>query len=383
MKGLLMTNIPRFIVVALLTGHGLIHLLGAAKGFGWADITQLSEPIRAAAGVLWLIAAVLVLASAPLLATGAPTWWWVVAGTAAVTSQVAIATSWGDAKAGTVINVLLALGAAYGFASVGPTSYHAQWRDRVTQSLVDVDAGPTLVTEADLAALPEPLAGYVRRSGAVGQPRVTSLRAEIHGRIRSGADTAWMPFTGEQVNTYGPRPTRAFIIDATRSGLPVTVLHLYDHTTATMRGKLLSIATVVDAAGPEMDRSETVTVFNDLVVLAPGAIVDAPVRWTTLDAEHVRGVFTTGDQSVAAVLSFNAHHDLVDFVSHDRFRASARGASFTKQDWSTPLTAFRQLGGYRIPVMGQGRWSAPAPEGTVTYLEFHLDDIHYNVDSAR
>ena len=43
-----------------------------------------------------------------------------------------------------------------------------------------------------------------------------------------------------------------------------------------MRAKALSVATVVDASGPEMDRGETVTVFNDLVVLAPGAIVDAP-----------------------------------------------------------------------------------------------------------
>ena len=34
-----------------------------------------------------------------------------------------------------------------------------------------------------------------------------------------------MPFTGKQVNTYGPRPQRVFIMDATRSGLPVTVLH--------------------------------------------------------------------------------------------------------------------------------------------------------------
>ena len=77
MKGLLMSNIPRFIVVVLLTGHGLIHLLGAAKGFGWAEVNQLSQPIGPAAGVLWLVAAVLVLASAALLATGAPTWWWV------------------------------------------------------------------------------------------------------------------------------------------------------------------------------------------------------------------------------------------------------------------------------------------------------------------
>jgi len=378
-----MSNIPRSIVVVLLTAHGLIHLLGAAKGLGWAEVNQLSQPIGPAAGALWLVAAVLVLASAAILATGAATWWWALAGAAALTSQLSIATSWGDAKAGTVINVLLVLGAAYGFASAGPTSYQAKWQHRAARALADVEPQQRDVTEADLSPLPQPLAAYVRGSGAVGKPRVTSLCAAIHGRIRSGPDAAWMPFTGEQVNTYGPPPTRAFIIDATKSGLPVTVLHLYDHTTATMRGKLLSLATVVDAAGPEMDRSETVTVFNDLVVLAPGAIVDAPVNWTTLDAEHVRGVYTTGDQSVAAVLTFNAHHDLVDFVSQDRFRASADGTSFTKQEWSTPLSGFRETGGCRISTVGEGRWNAPAPEGAFTYLEFHLDSINYNVHSAR
>ena len=68
-----------------------------------------------------------------------------------------------------------------------------------------------------------------------------------------------------------------------------------------MRAKALSVATVVDASGPEMDRGETVTVFNHLVVLAPGAIVDAPVRWTAIDAEHVRGVYTDGEQSVCSL----------------------------------------------------------------------------------
>lgn len=224
----------------------------------------------------------------------------------------------------------------------------------------------TLAAWTGEADLPEPLAAYVVRSGAVGKPRVTSFRADIHGRIRSGPDAAWMPFTGTQVNTYGERPSRAFIIDATRSGLPITVLHLYDHTNATMRAKVLALATVVDASGSEMHRSETVTVFNDLVVLAPGAIIDAPVHWTGIDANHVRGVFTAGDQSVSAVLTFNAKHDLVDFVSRDRSRASADGRSFDKQTWSTPLTAFHELGGYRLPSMGEGRWNAPKPEGEFT-----------------
>lgn len=82
---------------------------------------------------------------------------------------------------------------------------------------------------------PAPLAAYIRRSGAVGQPRVVSLHADFHGRIRSGPDAAWMAFTGRQVNTYGPRPQRIFLMDATKAGLPVTVLHVFADNTATMR----------------------------------------------------------------------------------------------------------------------------------------------------
>ena len=259
----------RWTLVAVLAGHGLIHLLGAAKGFGWADIPQLTQPISVLAGVLWLIAAALVLSTAALLAVGAPTWWWALALAAAVVSQVAIATSWSDARVGTIVNLVLVLAAGLAFATDGPASFHAEYRKQAARALTEVDPSPAIVHESDLADLPVPLAAYVRRSGAVGRPRVVSFHADFHGRIRSGPDAAWMPFTGQQVNTYGPHPQRIFLMDATRSGLPVTVLHEFAQTTATMRVKLLSLFTVVDASGPEMDRGETVTVFNDLVVMAP------------------------------------------------------------------------------------------------------------------
>ena len=82
------------------------------------------------------------------------------------------------------------------------------------------------------------------------------------------------------------------------------------------------------------------------------------------------------------VLTFNAAHDLVNFVSQDRSRASADGKSFARQAWSTPLAAYQEAAGYRLPTLGEGQWSAPEPEGIFTYIEFHLDDIHYNVNSA-
>ena len=375
-----MTTLVRWVVVALLVCHGLIHLLGVVKGFGWADISQLKEPISPGGGVVWLLAAVLVLGSAGFIALGAPTWWWAVAVLGAVVSQVAVTASWSDAKAGTIANLALVLAAVYGFASLGPSSFHAQWHERAAAALASAPStARALLTEQDLAGLPEPLAAYVRRSGAVGKPRVVSFSARFHGRIRSGPTAAWMPFTGEQLNTFGPQPRRVFIMDATRSGLPVTVLHSYKDTTATMRAKVLSLFTVVDASGPEMDRGETVTVFNDLVVLAPGAIASAPAQWTLVDAHRVRGIFTVGAQTVSAVLTFDANHDLVDFVSDDRMRASADGKTFEHQPWSTPLADHRDAEGRRIVAFGEGKWQAPPPEGLFTYIEFHIDALAFNV----
>lgn len=104
--------------------------------------------------------------------------------------------------------------------------------------------------------------------------------------------------------------------------------------------------------------------------------------WTAIDPQHVRGVFTNGDQTVSAELTFNEKHDLVDFVSEDRLRASTDGKSFTRQRWSTPLTEYRVTDGRRVLVVGEGRWHAPEPEGLFTYLEFRLDSISYNPQSA-
>ncbi len=378
-----LTTSLRWLLVAVLAAHGLIHLLGAAKGFGWADVSQLTKPIGFVGAVLWLVAAALVMTAAVFLAVGAPTWWWTVAIGAAVISQIAIATSWNDARVGPIANLILVLAAGYGFSAEGPSSFHAQYRERATQALTAVDPSPPTLSEADLVNLPTPLAAYLRRSGSVGQPRVVSFHADFHGRIRSGPDTAWMPFTGQQVNTYGQRPQRVFLMDATRSGVPVTVLHVFADTTATMRVKLLSLFTVVDASGPEMDRGETVTVFNDLVALAPGAIVDAPVRWTALDDLHVRGDFTDGGQTISAVLTFNNEHDLVDFVSDDRSRASADGKTFTHQRWSTPLAGHYDSNGHRVFSLGEGRWNAGEPGESFTYLEFRLDAISYNGDQHQ
>jgi len=141
-----------------------------------------------------------------------------------------------------------------------------------------------------------------------------------------------------------------------------------------MQVRVASLFDVVDGRGPEMNRGETVTIFNDLCVMAPAALLDVPVRWTTLDEHSVRGEFTRGEQTVSAVLTFDEHGDLTDFVSEDRF-LSADGKTFRRLPWSTPTSDHGDVGGVRLPRRGDTVWKAP--EGDFVHGEFIMDEIQY------
>ncbi len=111
----------RWALAALLGLHGLVHFLGAAKAFEWADLPQLTLPPSRLAGVAWLTAGLLVLGAA-LTFPWWPRWWWVVGGAAAVVSQWMVLSSWSDARYGTIPNVLLLVLVVYAFAATTPAS---------------------------------------------------------------------------------------------------------------------------------------------------------------------------------------------------------------------------------------------------------------------
>jgi hypothetical protein len=370
-----MRRVIRWVLAAIVVGHGLIHLLGAAKGFRWATVTSLSQPISTMRGVVWLAAAILVTAAGVLLAARSR-WWWVIAMPAAVVSQIAIVTSWRDARAGTVANVVLLAAAVYGYSSNGPRSAHATYR-RLADQAIDNAAAPVsgVVTGEDLGHLPAPVAAYVAATGAIGKPHVVAFQARISGRIRSGPHKPWMPFTGEQTNTYGASPSRIFYQDATMRGLPVDVLHTYIGPAARMQVKAASLIPMVDTTGADMTQAETVTLLNDMCVLAPRALVDAPVEWTLLDDNRVSARYTNAGHTVSAELVFDDDHHLIDFISDDRLRSSQDGKTLTRERWSTPLRDYRTFKGHVVASLGYGRWHDP--KGPFDYLEFHLDDITY------
>ena len=367
----------RWVLVVFVAVHGLIHLMGFLKAFGLAELPQLTQPISRLMGILWLATAVLMIATAAAL----PIWprgWWMIAAVAVALSQVVIASAWADARFGTIANAILLVGLVHGFLTQGPSSFRAQFEHDARAGLAR-PVQTRAVTEADLARLPEPVRRYLRGAGVVGQPQVRNYRLRFRGRIRSGPDARWMPFVADQ-QSFVDVPARLFWMRAHLLGVPLEAFHRLARGHATMRVRAVGAVPVVDASGPVMDRSEAVTLFNDMCILAPGSLLEPSVVWEPVDAHTARARFTSGTETISATLSFDDSGMLSDFVSDDRSRASPDGRTFTRLPFSTPVSDYRDFGPFRIAARGEARFRPP--EGEFTYGEFELLELAYNVEGS-
>ncbi len=257
------------------------------------------------------------------------------------------------------------------------TSFRAIYRQEVERGLAR-STETALVTELDLAPLPPLVQSFLRRVGVVGRPRVRNVRARWRGTMRSKPEADWMPVTAEQHNFFD-EPSRVFLMKAKLFGIPFESLHLYTGRSATMRVRLGGVFQVVDARGPEMDRSETVTMFNDICLLAPSALLDANVTWETVGARTVRGTFTNAGHMISALLSFDETGDLVDFSSNDRDQSSD-GKTYRRLPWSTPVCAHAVHSGLRLVSRGEAKWAQP--EGDLVYAKLELVDVDFNLSRS-
>jgi hypothetical protein len=354
--------------------HGLIHVAGFAKAFGYAELPAIRQPISHAMGIVWLAGGVLFMAAGISLLVW-PRGWWALGAAAVVLSLAATIAAGADARLGLLANTVAVAGIAIGLMAHGPFSQRAAYEHDVA-SVVRHDTGtPPRISDADLAHLPALVQRYLRTVGVVGQPRVRNVHVTMHGRIRSAVDAPWMPFTAEQVNTIEPR-ARLFYMRSTRMGLPFYVYHRYAGAAATMRVKVLGAVTVVDESGETMTQAETVTLLNDLCVFAPAALIDPTIGWEDVDTSSVRATFTNAGHTIRARLVFAASGELIDFWSDDRRQTSGESGVMRPARWRTPLGEYRRFAGARLASAGEGRWHDAS--GDWAYIELSIDDVRYN-----
>jgi hypothetical protein len=360
-------SIAKLAFIVLLLGHGLIHLLGFLKAFDLARVSELTQEISRPLGFLWLIAALLFVITAIAFALKKD-WWGATAIVAALLSQFLIFTAWQDAMVGSIANLIIL---AVALLHLGSVRFEGRYRQDVRKGQERVRGLPVeTMTEADLQTLPPPVQRYLRYVGVVGKPKVVSMFAELTGEMRQKG-RAYFPLTAEQHNFFD-RPARLFFMKGRMFGLTVPGYHRYQDQIAMMDVRLFGLLPLVKVDGEAMFEADTVTLFNDMCLMAPATLIDKRITWQTLDDLTVKGTFTNQGVTISALLHFNDEGQLVDFVSHDRWDVSA----MEQYPFSTPLSRYRNLNGYNLPTYGEAIWHYP--DGDFVYGRLEIKNIAYN-----
>lgn len=125
----------------------------------------------------------------------------------------------------------------------------------LAQRQLPTEAGDeSIITEAELAELPDVVQRYMRFMGVSGRPRIWSFRGHFKMRFRLGLDADWSESEMWQYNTRVGGATRIFLMRMHVGGLvPMWAHDTYAHGHGHMLGKVLDWVPVVDSTGLAFD----------------------------------------------------------------------------------------------------------------------------------
>ena len=346
--------------------------MGFAKSYNYGNIVQLTKYISKPVGLLWLITAIFFSIAVLLFLLKKESWSY-IAIIAAVISQILIITVWKDAKFGTILNVLILFVAIATYATY---HFEMKFKTDVKRHIAKTNFHKDdLLLEADIAELPYPVQKYIRYTRAINKPKVKNMKIVFDGEMREkGKD--FFKFISVQYNFFDD-PTRFFFMKAKMYGVPVPGYHCYQNEKATMQIKPLGLFDVVNIKGTELSKAETVTLFNDMCLMAPASLIDKRIEWTPIDSLSAKATFTNGVNKISAVLYFNEQGQLINFTSDDRYAVT----DMKQYRFSTPVKEYAQMNGRNIWKYGETIWHYP--DGDFVYGKFTLKSIEYNVNEIK
>jgi hypothetical protein len=254
---------------------------------------------------------------------------------------------------------------------------HIIFKQRVQHEVTEMfeksqETKPEIVTEADLEGLPQPIQRWLNYSQVIGRERVITARLKQAGFFRLKEDQDWMPFEAEE---YYTTAAPAFIWYATMKPAPflsITGRDMYCQGQGNMYIKLLSLITVADARGYEIDQGTLLRYLNEIMWFPTAALSDY-IAWESIDANAAKATVSYQGVTASAVFYFNEKGQLTTMVA-ERYQES--DGQFALETWSTPISEYGELNGLRIPTKGKGVWNLSS--GDFSYIRLEVTDIEYN-----
>jgi len=229
-----------------------------------------------------------------------------------------------------------------------------------------------IITEEDLKKLPEPVQRYLKYSQVVGKKRLQTVRLKQQGCFRLRPDQSWSNLEAEQYYTTNPP---AFLWYARVKVAPFVWIagrDLFTKGKGNMLIRLFSTITVADGKGAEMDQGALVRYLSEIIWF-PTAWLSEYISWEPIDSTSAKVTMHCGDASASGILHINNIGELTNFEAQ-RYRTVDNGYSLDK--WSTPITEYREMNGFRIPSKGVAAWHLES--GEFFYIQVEVTEVEYD-----
>lgn len=356
-----------FIIVLL---HGLIHLLGFAKGFELKELKELTLPISKPLGLVWLVAAILFFFYGVLYLTNSK-YDWILGLSAVVISQVLILIFWSDAKFGTIPNILILV---VSIASLGYYNFQKLVQQE-TEYIVSQNktVENRVVHESDIQTLPEPVKKWLRNSGAVGKPFINIGKVTQQAEIKLKPEQEkWMSATAIQYTTID-KPAFIWSVDVKMNAL----LHFqgrdkFQNAKGEMLIKMNSLINVVKEEGEKLNEG-TIQRFLSEMVWFPSLALSPYITWEQIDTTQAKASMSYKGVTGSGMFYFNANGEITKFTA---LRYKGNEADAKRYDWTINISDYKTFEGIKLPVKMTSTWTLE--EGDWTWLKLEIKDIQYN-----
>lgn len=228
------------------------------------------------------------------------------------------------------------------------------------------------IRKADLEGLPLCVQKWLENSQVIGKERIRTVRLKQKGLMRRKKGQPWMPAEARQYFTIDEP---GFIWKAKIKVAPflyITGRDKYYEGNGNMLIKLLSLITVADARGKELDQGALLRYLGETVWF-PTAALSSYIKWEKIDSNSARATMSYRGITASGVFIFNEKSEVIKFVAE---RYMELNGQYVMETWSCPLKDYKEFNGIWIPTKGEAVWNLKT--GDFSYYQAEITEIEYN-----
>ncbi len=229
-----------------------------------------------------------------------------------------------------------------------------------------------IVTKEDISKLPPNVKRWLEYTGIIGKEKQVSVYIKQKADMRLEKDKPWMTVEAEQ---YFTSDEPGFIWKANIKAAPlfhISARDKYDNGKGNMLIKILSLFTVADSKGKEIDQGTLLRYLAETMWF-PTAALNEYLTWEQMDYYNAQVTMTYDEITASGIFTFNDKGQVINFEAE---RYGEFNGEIRLETWSIPVRDYEEFEGIRIPTKGDITWKLD--KGDFNWFNFVVTKVEYN-----